>query len=187
MSCDFVTKLKDIDGGLTASIHYDQDTEMPYGGDEAVHIVILSGKYDDPSKGALGKDPKTVEKWRKDNSDEWYSVPLWAYVHSGSIWQVAAENPFSCPFDSARAGIIALKRSEWGNGAESDEKMFEFAKGVASTYTEWANGECYGYVIKNEDGDEVDACWGFIGMDAVEAEARSAASNLARTPAVATP
>jgi hypothetical protein len=185
---DFVKTLDDLDGGFTAEIHYDQDTEMPYAEDEGVHIVVLSRKYSDPAKGALGSDGASVERWRKENNAEWYSVPLWAYDHSGIVFRVGVQNPFTVDveWDTARAGIIALKRSEWGNGAESDEKLFEYAGNIAETYSEWANGECYGYILKGEDGEEIDACWGFVGMDLVEEEARSAAKNHAPEAASAT-
>jgi hypothetical protein len=176
---NIVKTLDDLDGGFTAEIHYDQDVDMPYSDDEGVHIVVLSRKYNDPAKGALGSDGASVERWRVDNNAEWYSIPLWAYDHSGIAFRVGAQNPFTVDveWDTARAGIIALKRSEWGNGAESDEKLFEYASNVATEYSEWANGECFGYILKDEQGDEVDACWGFVGMDSVEEEARASARN----------
>lgn len=175
--------LNDLEGGFTADIIYDGDADRPYSDDEAVHIVILHRRYMDPAKGALGRDPEAVEEWREQNKDEWYTVPLWMYDHSGTAYQVAAQNPFHCPWDSGRAGIIALKRSEWGNGSETDEKLFEYAQGVAETYSQWANGECFGYILKDADGEEVDSCWGFIGRDSVIEEVRAEAKN--RAPAVA--
>lgn len=179
MSNDHVTTLEDLEGGLTAEILYDKDVDMPFSDDEAVRIVVLHGKYIDPSKGALGTDPKAVQKWCDANETEWYTVPLWMYDHSGTVYRVAAENPFHCRWDSGRVGIVALKRSEWGNGAETDEELFKRAQNIASEYTDWANGECFGYILKDEDGDEVDACWGFIGRDEVEAEAKAAAGSRA--------
>jgi hypothetical protein len=183
---NLVKTIDDIDGGLTAEIRLDGDTREPYADDDAVHIVVLSHKYSDPSNGAVGSDPAAVEQWRKDNEAEWYTVPLWAYVHSGIIYRVGAQNPFKVDveWDTARAGIIALKRSEWGNGAESDEVLFGYAEGVAQTYSEWLNGECYGYIVKDDDGEVIDSCWGFIGdegLDRAEAEARAAAANHAET------
>lgn len=184
MSSDYVDTLDDIEGGLTATIHYDHDTSRPFDDDEAVHIVVLHKRYKDPAEGSLGDTPKDVQGWCDRNAGEWYSVPLWMYDHSGTVYRVAAENPFHCPWDSGRVGIVALKRSDWGEGSESDDKMFEYAQNVASEYSDWANGQCFGYVIKNEDGEELDSCWGFIGRDAVDAEARSSAARLA-TPQTA--
>ena len=31
--------------------------------------------------------------------------------------------------------------------------------------TQQLNGDVYGYAVKNNEGDEVDSCWGFYGYD----------------------
>ena len=45
-------------------------------------------------------------------------------------------------------------------------------------YERWAEGDCYGYVILGEDGDIIDSCWGFIGSEYCEQEARHTAKSL---------
>lgn len=161
-------------GGLYANIHYDQDAEQPYRDDNAVRIVVLHRRYIDPAGGVCGIDPDAVAAWEHENKKNWFSIPLFLYDHSGTIYRAAWSNPFHCRWDSGRVGIIALKRTEWGHGNPSDEDLTHSAQSVADTYTEWANGECYGYVLFDADGSEIDAGWGFIGRDAVDAEAKSA-------------
>ena len=65
----------------------------------------------------------------------------------------------------------------------SDHELLTYAQRVAETYTEWANGECYGYILHDADGHEIDSCWGFIGRDAVVAEAQEAAHACVRRAA----
>lgn len=172
-------ELKD---GHYAEIHHDSDVGHPYEDDEGAKIVVLHGKYIDPSEGACGKTPDEVTKWEKKNAETWYTVPLWLYDHSGTAYAVGATNPFSCPWDSGRVGIIALKRSEWGEGNEVDEKMFEYAQNVAKDYTAWANGECYSYSIHDSEGEELQACGGFVGLDTVKSEIELTAENLLSGP-----
>jgi len=161
---------------LVAHIVPDGDVEQPYDGDDSVRIVVLHGRYSDPSKGECGKTPEEVERWAKENAREWYVVPLWMYDHSGTAYGVGEQNPFTCPWDSGRVGIVALRKDEWGKGrGELDSTRFEYAKGVAQAYTSWANGDCWGYVLKDAEGIEIDSCFGFIGMDSVEEAAREAA------------
>lgn len=163
-------------GGIVAEIEHDGDCGQPYADDEAVKIVVLHRRYVDPSGGVCGKTPEEVERWAKANKKDWYVVPLWMYDHSGTAYRVGAENPFTCPWDSGRVGVVALKKSDWGKGMrETDSKRFEYAQAVAEEYTKWANGECYGYVIKDEDGVALDSCFGFIGYDAVKEAADEAA------------
>lgn len=168
--------------GYYAEIHHDSDVEQPHADDEGVHIVVLHGKYMDPSKGACGKTPDEVAKWEKKNAKSWYTVPLWLYDHSGTAYAVGATNPFSCPWDSGRVGTIALKRSEWGNGKENDEELFKRAQSIAETYSMWANGETYSYNICDENEETIDSCGGFIGLDVIKAEIELQAENLLSGP-----
>ncbi len=50
-----------------------------------------------------------------------------------------------------------------------DDAAKEMAASAAEVYTDWCNGNCYGYciVVYNEDGDQTQdsTCGGFIGID----------------------
>ena len=164
--------------GLTARIYHDFDVENPFGCDGALRIVILHRRYIDPSDGACGNDPDEVAAWERENAAEWFTIPLFLYDHSGTVYRVGQSNPFHCPWDLGRVGIIALKRADWGNGAETDDKLTEYAAAIADEYTSWANGECYGYVLCDAAGQEIESCWGFIGMETVRKEATAAAEAL---------
>lgn len=178
-----IEKTIELENGLKAEIVHDSDCEMPYADDDAVRIVVLHRRYIDPSEGKCGRTPEEVERWTRENARDWYVIPLWMYDHSGTAYAVGASNPFHCPWDSGRVGIIALKKSEWGKGrGERNSKRFEYAKSVAETYTSWANGDCWGYVLKDADGEHLDSCFGFIGMDSVEEAAREAAKAYADAP-----
>lgn len=55
----------------------------------------------------------------------------------------------------------------------------EQAHSVCEVYTNWCNGNCYGYSISihgsgGELVEQKDACWGFVGVDYVEQEMQSA-------------
>jgi len=168
----------ELENGRKIRFEHDQDCEAPFDVkyDSGTRIVVLHRRYVDPSKGECGTDPDEVEAWTKKNKAKWYIIPLWMYDHSGTAYRVGQNNPFNCPWDSGRVGIIALKRSEWG--PKSEEEYFKAAQSVAETYSDWANGNCYGYIIEDEEGEELDACWGFIGMEHVEESARHAAAHL---------
>ncbi|MGH6922868.1 MAG: hypothetical protein ACRED5_03770 [Propylenella sp.] len=165
-----------FDSGLTAKIYHDADTEMPFNCDDAVRIVVLHRRYIDPAGGECGCDPDEVAAWERDNADRWFTIPLFLYDHSGVIYRTGYGNPFHCPWDSGRVGIVALRRADWGDGNEPDERLAEYAQSVAEEYSSWANGECYGYVLCDPAGHELDSCWGFIGTDHVRQEAAAAAS-----------
>ena len=50
-------------------------------------------------------------------------------------------------------------------------------EGEIEEYAAWATGDCYGYVIEDENGDELDSCWGFYGMEYAKEEAESSAKS----------
>src|SRR5690606_7954537 len=116
----FIEKI-DLANDHYAEIWHDDYVEQPYEDDDGVKIVILHRRHGDPSSGSCGSTPEDVLAWEQENSKEWYSIPLWMYDHSGIALSVGQTNPFSDDWDSGRVGILALKRSEWGMGNESDE------------------------------------------------------------------
>lgn len=57
---------------------------------------------------------------------------------------------------------------------QTGEALQNNLKATAETYSSWALGDCYGYIINkpvtceccdNTDDEEVDSCWGFYGSD----------------------
>lgn len=47
------------------------------------------------------------------------------------------------------------------------------AKGEIETWLAYVEGEVYGYIVENEDGEHVDSCWGFYGEEYARQEAES--------------
>jgi hypothetical protein len=164
--------------GRRAEIYYDQDCGQPYEDDEGVKIVVLHRRYSDPAKGECGDTPSEVHQWVEDNNEEWWIINLWMLDHSGTYYRVADGHPFpedAQRWDSGQVGIIAIKRSEWG--CKDDAEFRKAAQAVADEYTDWANGQCFGYRVLDAKGKELDACWGFIGLDNVKAAAQEALAH----------
>lgn len=175
-------------GGLTLKIILDDmgHTESPLDdGTNAVIFAVLHRRYANPAESfdlvakPEGSEepfydfttPEGIADFEKDMADagdkaEWVAFPLFMYDHSGTIYKASeGGNPFSCQWDSGRIGIIALKKSEFygPDHAEHGKPYIETANGICDNYTEWANGEIYGYVVEDETGEQLDSCWGFIG------------------------
>lgn len=96
------------------------------------------------------------------------ALPVWLYDHSGTCYKAAEENPFHCPWDSGFVGFVFVRkeiaRKEFGRlNAANTAKVLDVLKAEVDTYSAWANGEVYCYRITDEDGEELDSCYGFIG------------------------
>lgn len=67
--------------------------------------------------------------------------------------------------------MVRIKRDEgWSRSVE------EVAKSLVNEWNQYLSGDVWGYVIKDEEGEEVDSCWGYYGTDDCEEQARSAAA-----------
>ncbi len=108
------------------------------------------------------------------------AYPLYLYDHSGITIRMSegGGNPFSCQWDSGQVGFTFMTKAkaleEWGNGGTRltpaiRAKATACMKGEVETYDMYLTGDVWGYVVEDEDGDELDACWGYYGLeDAIE-------------------
>lgn len=130
-------------------------------------------------------DEDVMELFEKDH----YLLPLYLYDHSGITMSTGS---FGCPWDSGQVGWIFVSyeraHAEWGThkmelvqegfrGAKGNWQpaqykqgapltyldYYEFMRGEVETYDHYLTGECYGYVIEDENGEYLDSCWGYLG------------------------
>ena len=106
---------------------------------------------------------------------------IYMYDHSGLTIK---DSPFDCPWDSGMIGFALISRTSALKEMNA-KKVTKKVKGWAKTcldssinsYDNYLRGNCYGYVVEDADGEELDSCWGFIGdIDYVRDEAKGAAA-----------
>jgi hypothetical protein len=96
--------------------------------------------------------------------------------HSGISMQT---HPFGCGWDSGQVGFIYATRELLELEEIKDPKTF--LENEVKTYNYYLTGECYGYIIKNNSGDELGACWGFYGEEDCKQSAIEEAEAIAST------
>jgi len=170
--------------GLIIRLEQDSDCESPLDCDPGVTITYRKG-----ARNVLGNTPETPEEHqetaRRIDAGELIGLPVYAYVHSGVALNTTG---FNCPWDSGQSGFIHITRKttlEWQGGkvltAKRRAAVLDSLRAVVETYSQWLNGECYGYIIStaptddNPDCEELDSCYGFIGYDYAMQEAKSQA------------
>lgn len=106
----------------------------------------------------------------KMNERGMYALPVSVYEHSGTVYRVGDYGQFvDGQWDAGYAGLIFTtdeRIQEFGNKDYTREQVYEWLKDEVELYSEWAEGNCYGFVTYDRNGDEIDSCWGFIGCDA---------------------
>ncbi|EEW56573.1 conserved hypothetical protein [Ruegeria sp. TrichCH4B] len=93
-------------------------------------------------------------------------LPVFLYDHSGLAMNTIG---FHCPWDSVQVGFVYVTleavREEFGAKRVTKalrEKAEDILRGEIVSYDAYLGGRVYGYVIE-QDGEEIDACWGFFG------------------------
>jgi hypothetical protein len=92
-------------------------------------------------------------------------LPLYLYDHSGITMNTYG---FSCPWDSGMLGWITCEKKDiletYGSlSPKTIEQAKSCLQAEVEEYDHYLRGDCYGYQITDEYGEEVDSCWGFIG------------------------
>jgi len=160
------TKTKRI---LTVEIEYDQDLECPIGesGDTKERFVSFNRRhkaYADPSEWIAGLNRHgevifTPEGFGLRRQLETGTAFILSYFeHGSSVWSLQGAGP-QCQWDTADvAGIY------WLPSDVPKDRRREYAKAAMESYTDWCNGNGYGYTITDQaTGEMLDSCWGFIG------------------------
>ena len=157
--------------GLTATIYWDRDPQDPREwGPESV-MVCFHRNYRLGDTHSFS-DPEDL----RDTVDSpgVYRLPLYLYDHSGITMSTSS---FGCRWDSGQVGFIymtaAAARQRWGwkrITAERRQRILDTLQSEVEVYDMYLTGDVYGYVIEDEDGEELAQCGGFFGLESVEEE-----------------
>jgi len=163
--------------GYTATLYYDTDPDNPK--DWSNLGTITYAKRSSYTLGHKGVDAdEDAEIARKVESGEYIGLPVYAYVHSGATIKAGYSNPFGCPWDSGRSGWVYVSRAdalkETGGTRLTKKKREQIEKTLraeVNVFAQYLEGDVYGIVITDPDGEQVDSCWGFYGFDYAKEEA----------------
>lgn len=137
-----------------------------------------------------------------DIDGPYFFAPVGAHIHSGiTVWLGSMGNTRTkgqCQWDSGTIGTIycTVKRAreEYGEkltDAELEEKVRACFESEIQTLDTYLTGDVYGYRVyapsedfdgedfdEDEDGEELEACWGFFGSEWAEEEAWAAFDSI---------
>lgn len=84
----------------------------------------------------------------KDDKEKWDSFRLELEYIVSILYNIV---PLKGDYETADAWLVAKNGESIGSMAQEMEH--------------WADGEVYGFIIKDRNGHKVDSCWGFYGLD----------------------
>jgi len=109
-------------------------------------------------------------------------LPLYLYDHGGISMRVGAPQD---SWDSGQVGVIYVSkevaRKEYGWSEQWDRVTDGCSTRIiekrliaeVETYDQYLRGDVWGYIIEDDDGEEIESCWGFYGREYCEEEAKS--------------
>ncbi|MDF9301988.1 hypothetical protein P5P81_05385 [Tritonibacter mobilis] len=166
--------------GHIIKIHHDPDAESPREWSNLGTLICwhrryrLGNSHQFDSPEAFLRDlvdtsdqrDLSMEQLRDRAEREAILLPVFLYDHSGLAMNTIR---FHCPWDSGQVGYVYVTleavREEFGAKRVTKalrEKAKDILRGEIVSYDAYLGGRVYGYVIER-DGEEIDACWGFVG------------------------
>jgi hypothetical protein len=151
--------------GLQVSLYHDADCSSPRENDNLGTIIAWHRRYTLGDTDAPRCDPE-------DFDPHAYPVclPVYMYDHSGIALSCGRRGQFADRWDSGQLGWIYVTRAkllaEYSCKVlrkATIEKATKVLEAEIAEYSAFVEGQCYGYVVEDEDGDQLDSCWGFIG------------------------
>jgi hypothetical protein len=153
--------------GLTIKIYQEDcdDHNDPRQWDNMGHMICFHRSYQ------LGdKHNMSVEELKElVRRNDVVALPLFLYDHSGITMSTSNSSyPFNCRWDGCQVGYIYITkeaiRKEYGTaGKKNIEKAIKYLCGEVRVYDDYIRGNIYGFVVEDEEGQQIDSCWGYIG------------------------
>lgn len=152
---------------------HDSSPESPRNWDNLGTMICFHKRYDLGDKHNYSSDDYNSWEEMKQaiikEENPAVILPLYMYDHSGiSI----STTPFSCRWDSGQIGFILVSKKkvleEFGGKivtAKLKERIEKILEGEVETYSQYVEGDVYGFQIVDEDDNIVDSCYGFYGSD----------------------
>lgn len=170
----------EVYNGYTIEIHYDTDPISPRQDSNIGKMICSHSRYNLGDKHDYRHDDygswEELEKQLVKDFKNDLILPLYLYDHSGITMNTTG---FNCRWHSGQVGFIIVDRKGLEECCgikrikKSDrEKILKWLEGEVRVYDQYLTGDVYGYVITDEDGDELDSCWGYYGEEYAIEEAR---------------
>ena len=105
-------------------------------------------------------------------------LPIYIYDHGSITITARYERYLQYPdkqWDAGQVGFIYAVAGMIGETPSSD--VAEILAREVDAYDRYLTGDVWGYVIEDEDGEHLDSCWGFYGLDYAREEATAAAGG----------
>jgi len=182
--------------GFTAKLYHDEDPESPRRDRDNLGIMVcFHHRYALGDKHALRLEDflstivydgwAGLEAHLRKEEGAIIVLPLYLYDHSGLRMKVGSFRGLlpqgHAEFDSGQVGFIYTTRKRivenfMGKRLTKERLALaeEVLRGEVEEYDQYLSGDVWGFVIEDAEGEHIDSCWGFYGLDYARGEATRA-------------
>jgi len=147
-------------------IEHDQDSESPREYENLGVFVTSSSRYNSPDGEDNEEYRVMIDCADSSNADEHaerikaeleakYVFPINKYEHSCVSYSIGT----SSGFDNGVCGFYIVYEDI------SEKEAEEIINEELKTYTQWCNGEVYGFTLYDDNGEIEDSCWSFYDIE----------------------
>lgn len=141
--------------GCTIRVMYDEHGENPFTSWDGEGMIIFHPRADYTCNTEV-----SYEK-AKENK---YCIPLDAYIHSGIALSISGEG-MNCQWDTSTH--IAMWIPSKYCDVTTKKQAEKIARQNCLLFNQWCNGEVFGYIVEDSQGNQIDSCWGYYGNEAI--------------------
>ena len=162
-------------------IKHDDSPESPREWDNLGYFITSERRYNCPDDNETIKRIVEETQYDVNNTQEHadaikleieeqtgekvlYIAPVYRYEHGNVLYRRGTASGFDC--SNCGFYIVTDKTADvLGTPADRFESVID---GELETYTAYVNGEVYGFMLYDENGDCVESCWGFYDIDDIK-------------------
>lgn len=148
--------------------------------DEELFLVAFHRQFSVERQGFSKQDVADIfsKEPESDNykeiTEKYHVFPLVAYIHSGVSLALANEGKFvDINFDTSQLGAVFVSKAM----EASCDAARDAARELVNTWNQYLEGDVWGYVVKDKDGNDLSSCWGYYGKDEAIAAAKESAND----------
>ena len=156
-------------------IRIDDSAESPRSWDNLGYFITKESRYNSPDNHPEyeriisetwdeASDPENhIELIKQRIPEAIHVVPVSKYEHSG----VSYTRGVSRWWDQWVVGFYIITEKSRDLIGTEPEYFDQCIDGELETYTAWANGNVYGFILRDTNWDELDSCWWMYSLDEI--------------------
>ena len=179
--------------GFIGKIYQDECIDSPRNWDNLGKMVCFHSRYSLGDKHNIRHEDfngwNEMEEYIKKELDAVVILPLFLYDHSGLSMKTFSHGQHAS-WDGGYVGFIYATKTDilknWDKKKLTKsllENATKYLEGEVESYNQYLQGDVYLFHIEDENGEVVDSCGGFYGLESAVEEVKSQISYYAKEKA----